>query len=731
MKFFLITIVLIFSFVQCSKTSTPPPLYPKIEKKEILDFFFNKKIKDPYRNIENINDTTVVNWLKKQEELATAILTNASKKTNLATAINSSIKEQSVTISNLQITYTNQYFYLKKYANDTLSKLFFRDGFNGKEILLYDPVNFTSSSSSSNYSINYIQPSWDALKVVIGFTKNDEEFSVLKILDVGSKKLLQGEAVNAFPNALGGVEWLPDNSGFIYTYIPIIQPLQKNYLFNAKAVICKIGQHSNKITPIFSRDTNPEINFKEESFPLVFLTNPKATILLGVNATGTSMYRDTYFASISDLVKNKVTWKPLFKKQDNITSLILGKNYLYYRTSKNATNFKICKTPLANPNFENPDILIEEDSTAVITDMAITNKGLFYVKTKNGVNAKLYFLDKNTKQSVVIPLPKPSGFINVKSKGYNYEDLWIEIEGWIHKKELYKYNYNSKLFEGHNLSPIQQYPELKDVMVEEIEVPSYDGVSIPLSIIYKKGTKKNNKNRLLINAYGAYEWSNSPYLYPYLLYWIKEGGMYAVAHVRGGGEKGEAWHKAGFKTTKPNSWKDLIACTEYFINHNYTTKDKIAVWGASAGGVCVGRAITERPDLYAAAIIRVGVLNAMRREFGSNGKNNTREYGTVKDSVEFEALYKMDAYQHIKNGIHYPAVYLTAGIKDSRVPFWQPAKFAARLQEASASKKPILLSVDFDGGHGFDASQYKKNKEVLNILTFALWQTGHPNYQPK
>ena len=172
--------------------------------------------------------------------------------------------------------------------------------------------------------------------------------------------------------------------------------------------------------------------------------------------------------------------------------------------------------------------------------------------------------------------------------------------------------------------------------------------------------------------------------------------------------------------------------TEYLINNNYTSKDKIVAWGTSAGGICIGRAITERPDLFSARVIRVGVLNVLRREFGINGKRNTKEYGTVKDSTEFKALFEMDAYHSVKKNTHYPALYLTAGLNDSRVPAWQPAKFAAKLQEYSNSNnKPILLDVDFNGGHGFEASSNKQNEELAKIMTFLFWQTGHPDYQPK
>ena len=333
---------------------------------------------------------------------------------------------------------------------------------------------------------------------------------------------------------------------------------------------------------------------------------------------------------------------------------------------------------MANPNFNKYETLVKEDSERVITDITITKQGLFYVKTKNGVEAKLYRLHKGNEK--IIPLPKSVGYISVLSKGVDYNDLWIETQGWTSKKERYKYNYKTKTFENANIVPVQKYPELDDVIVEEIEVPSHDGVMVPLSIIYKKGIQMNSNHPLFILGYGAYGISMSPHFRANMLHWLSNGGVYAVAHVRGGGEKGDAWHKGGFKTTKPNTWKDFIACTEYLIHQKYTSPKKIAIWSGSAGGILIGRAITERPDLFAVAIIRVGLLNSIRLEYQPNGQNNTKEFGTVNDSTEFKALYEMDAYHHIKDGVNYPAVYLTAGLNDARVPAWQPAKFTARMQ---------------------------------------------------
>ncbi len=707
--------------MQCQKNDNKKAI-PKIDKEEVVDQFFGKEVIDPYRNLEDLTDSIVINWLKSQKKLSNNIVNEINGKDDFLKKINSNKDKQSYTVSKLKVSSKNSLFYLKKITNEDNGKLYYKKDFLAKEVFLFDPNDF-NLGKGNKYSINYIQPSWDGSKIIIGLTKNDEEFSVFKILDFETKTLLSDIIYNALPNALGGADWLKDNSGFVYTYTPSINPKDKNYLLNAESVVYYLGE--NKITDIFSKKNNPEFEIGDEEYPIAHISQ-KSDYILGTIA-GASNHRDTYYQPISNLTTNN--WKLLYGKERKIESFAVEGNSLYYTTSENASNFKICKVSLTSPNFDKPEILVEENLNSVITDFVITKNGLFFVRTKNGVEAELYFLNKGIEEQVAIP--KPSGKINLISIGQNYQDLWIEIEGWLSKVERYVYDFKTKSFEREDLNPLKENTEFIDVIVEEIEIPSHDGVLVPLSIIYKKGIKKDNNNRLLINAYGAYKWTNSPYLYPYIKHWLEEGGVYATAHVRGGGEKGETWHKDGFKTTKANTWKDLIACTEYFIANDFTSKEKIAVWGTSAGGIGIGRAITERPDLFSIAIIRVGILNPLRLEFDAKGKFNLKEFGSVKDSIELRALLEMDPYHNIRDDVNYPALYLTAGMNDARVAAWQPAKFAARMQEATRSKKPVILDIDFDGGHGFGATTNKKNEELVNILSFAFWQTGHPDYQLK
>lgn len=235
----------------------------------------------------------------------------------------------------------------------------------------------------------------------------------------------------------------------------------------------------------------------------------------------------------------------------------------------------------------------------------------------------------------------------------------------------------------------------------------------------------------MMDSYGSFGISMRPSFSLRRLLWVMEGGIYAIAHVRGGGEKGDTWHKGGYKATKPNTWKDFISCAEFLIKNKYTSSKKIAIWSGSAGGILIGRAITDRPNLFTVAVVEFGSLNIIRSIVHANGDNIAKEFGSIKDPKEFKNLLEMDAYQHIKEKERYPATLLTAGLNDPRVPVWNTIKFGARLQKANTSNKPNFLLIDSESGHAKDDPKLKEFERYANILSFALWQTKHPDYQPK
>jgi prolyl oligopeptidase len=272
--------------------------------------------------------------------------------------------------------------------------------------------------------------------------------------------------------------------------------------------------------------------------------------------------------------------------------------------------------------------------------------------------------------------------------------------------------------------PVGKYDDLPGFTSKEVRVKSHDGVLVPLSIIYKVDIELDGSHPTLIRGYGSYGLSRGVRFNPLNIAWLERGGVLAVAHVRGGGECGKEWHLAGQKLNKPNTWKDFIACAEYLIEEGYTSPDRIAGQGGSAGGITIGRAITDRPDLFAAALINVGALDAIRFETTTNGVPNIPEFGTVKEKDGFRGLLEMSSYHHVKDGVEYPAVMLLHGMNDPRVEPWESAKMAARLQAATASNKPILFRVEYGSGHGIGSTRDQDLAETADEWAFLLWQFG-------
>jgi prolyl oligopeptidase len=272
--------------------------------------------------------------------------------------------------------------------------------------------------------------------------------------------------------------------------------------------------------------------------------------------------------------------------------------------------------------------------------------------------------------------------------------------------------------------------DYSQIEAEEVKAKSADGTMVPLSIIHKRGLALDGSHPTWLEGYGAYGITLDPGFQPTLLAFFERDGVFAVAHARGGGEYGEDWHVGGEKLTKQHTIDDMIAGARYLIEHKYTSAAHLAGEGTSAGGVTIGGSITQHPELFGAALIRVGDSDSLRSELMASGPENIPEFGTVKDPDGFKGLYAMDAYQHVKPDTSFPAVLLTTGVNDPRVAPWQAAKMTARLQASTNSGKPVLLRVDYDAGHGMGSTKSQREIELADEIAFLFWQLGVSGYQP-
>jgi prolyl oligopeptidase len=316
-----------------------------------------------------------------------------------------------------------------------------------------------------------------------------------------------------------------------------------------------------------------------------------------------------------------------------------------------------------------------------------------------------------------------AGAVDAFASDPQNDGVLLRLTGWIEAPQWYACDAGTNQVINTRLEPLNP-ADFSGITSVEVTAPGADGTPVPLSIIYKRDLKMDGSNPCLMEGYGAYGITIDPWFDATQLALLERGMVLAWAHVRGGGENGEDWHLAGQKLTKQNTISDFIACAEYLIKQGYTSPGKLALRGTSAGGITIGGALTQRPDLFALAIVNVGVVNVLRAEDEPNGAVNTPENGSVKDADGFKALYAMDAYQHVKDGIAYPTVLLITGANDPRVDPAELFKMTARLQAATSSKNPILLRVDADAGHGIGSSKTQRDLITADQAALLLSVAG-------
>ena len=699
-----------------------PPAPPE---KPVTDTYFGQTVVDPYRYMENLADPQVAVWMKAQADYARAQLDAIPGRDAILAKLHDFDQRKASRVYDLSITDNDVYFYLKQTPEDETGKLYIRQGYEGAEHLLFDPHLYRHEEKAT-YVISSLSPNDDGTKVAVAVAQSGSESSILLVIDATTGRLSPEEIDRCwFPSA----SWLPDGTAFLYNRLNSADVHDPDRELNSKVFLHRVGTHPSEDRLIFSRDTNPDLDLRPEEFPIVAYDKYSKELF----AVGSSVDRHVkaWYAPASALTSGSIPWKPLFTRDQEVLDFQTDADHVYAQVGKDTPNFKVVSMPLSDPDMGKATLVIPEDKDAPLTGWSLTSKGVYFARTRDGVKAEVYRIARAGDAPQELTLPFAAGSADISSKNFNFPDVWINISGWTHDFRRFRFNPDTGEFKLETLSSLAEFPEFANLTVDEVMVPSHDGVLVPLSIIHDKDLKLDGNAPTVIIGYGAYGMSMNPFFSPSWLNWTSYGGVFAIAHVRGGGELGDAWHMGGFKTTKPNTWKDLIACTEYLQKKGYTSPSKTAIWSGSAGGILVGRAMTERPDLYAAVIPEVGCMNTVRMENDPNGPVNIPEFGTMKKEDEAKALIEMDSYLHLKKGTKYPAVLVTAGMNDPRVIAWEPAKFFARLETCDASGNSILFRLDYGAGHGMGNTKSKDFEERADWMSWALQQLGVPQFQQK
>ncbi len=725
--FLLITLIVTAELGAQQSNEATPPVAPV---RNVSDGYYGTTIVDPYRYMEDFQTPQVQSWLKAQDTFARrALLAIPARDTMLKRIVELNRDVVQGEIWNVHRRANGLYIYLKRLPDEGVAKLYMRQGDSGPERLLLDPKSIKVSSENAKRGaseITFYSTSGDlkylAVTIVCGGAEVDAE---VHVIEVSSGR----ETGDVIPQAFANAAWLPDNRSFMCSHLrklPPVAPAAEIYR-KVRSYLHVLGTDPSQDSAVFGDGVVSSIPVDPDNNAFV-LSRPGWNYVVGVIQTGVTPATEFYIAKAAEIGSPNIIWRRIAAFSDKISEVALHGDEVYALSFKDSPRYKLLKTDAGNPNIASAEVCVPE-SKAVLQSLGIARDAV-YVGAMNGGVGQILRMEFGNKGSPHLIDSRSGEQLYLADSNLQNDGILAFTGSWIKARSIVAYDPKTDHLSDTGLQPAGKYDAPQKLTVEELLIPSHDGTLVPLSVIHRKNLNRDGTNPTLLTGYGAYGTSLDARFDKTLLAWYERGGISAVCHVRGGGEFGEAWHLAGKESTKPNTWRDFIACGEYLVQHKYTSPARLAIQGGSAGGILIGRALTERPDLWAAALIDVGASDMLRFETTANGAGNVAEFGNTKTKAGFDALYAMSPYHHIRDHTPYPAILLTTGINDSRIDPWHVAKMAARLQAASSSGKPILLRIDFAGGH-FGSTADEREQDVADMCSFLLWQLRVPEFQPK
>ncbi|QSQ24512.1 S9 family peptidase [Pyxidicoccus parkwayensis] len=701
-----------------NRSTLPPPLQvPTSPREPVVDDYFGTKVVDPYRWMEDRDAPRFVDWLQRQDAYARAVLGAIPGRDRLLERLQAHSAGGSVVRGVRQAG--GRVFYLKRNPGDDALKLYVLLTPEGPERRLVDPA-----LAGGAMSIDYFRPSPDGRRVAYGLSEGGSEQSVLHILEVDGGEHAP-ETIDRTPYA--EPSWRPDGTGFYYNRLAEHTEgmAEAEKYLHSRAWLHQVGTPPERDVPVLGTGVAGSPALQPVDSPYVQATAGSEHVLAMISH-GADAAMSVFVARANPGAGYH--WKKVADAADGVTAAALHGDELYLLTRKDAPRFKVLQVDANAPDLARARTVVP-CSERVIQDIAVAADGLYLSELDGGLGRlRRYGFSTRTLTEISLPL---EGAVRGPVTEPARAGALVGLQNWI-TPESWRYVDDS----GQSVSTRIVAPwnvDTSPYLVEEVRARSWDGTLIPLSIVRRRDARLDASSPVWLTAYGAYGVSMTPsfsgvYGTSRLMPLVEDGGMYAVCHVRGGGEYGDAWRLAGAQENKPNSYKDLLACADHLIARGYTRPSALALEGASAGGIVVGMALTARPDLFKVVFSRVGDNNPLRLEQGADGPIVAAEFGSTRTQAGFRALYAIDPTQHVRAGTAYPAVMLTTGFNDARVPPWQPGKLAAHLQAATASGHPVILRVEFEGGH-VASSGARSLAEHADMLAFFYAQLGRTDAQ--
>ncbi|HET6431753.1 prolyl oligopeptidase family serine peptidase [Dyella sp.] len=676
-------------------------------KVAVVDHAFGLTLPDPYRWMEGQKNPEFLAWLTAQGEATRASLDALPTLDRWRSTLR---QASAVGVRNQQpVRFGDRVFFVRSSGSQS-GVLMVREA-DGREHTVLDPS--THDDASGKASITTFSPSPDGTRVAVNIDHGGNELSRITVLDTAS-----GEPTGDNVGVVWGeveARWLPDGSGFTYTQMnptpPAGDPMQ-----GMRARLHVLGQAASGDALLLAAGDGEGANaaFAMGANEFLEINAGASSPWAMAAAFGAQRERRVCVAPRAQALVTGAAWRCLAAFSDEVLGQALHENTLYALSVHGHPNGRLLAIDLAQPNasLRTAREVMGEQAQGVIEAMAAARDGL-YVKRMTDNRDSVERIDYATGKATPVPLPYRGG-AQWFSAQPDTDGLVYTLQSWDRPRVTYAYRGGKTIDLG--LGETSPVPH-DGIVVEETEVTSADGTRVPLTVLHREGIARDGGNRTLVYGYGGYGLSIQPSFRPDVLAWVNAGNVAAIAHVRGGGERGDAWHRAGKGPLKHKGVEDFVACADALVAAGYSRAENVALNAGSMGGLIVGGAVARFPQHMGAAVIQVGMLNPVRLLQGVNGASQIAEVGDPRTEAGMKALAAMDPYQHIRDHVAYPAVLMSVGLNDGRVPTWETGKFAARLRAARSNGRPVWIRTDALAGHGTE-SMDAEALESADIFAF-------------
>jgi prolyl oligopeptidase len=671
--------------------------YPHTAPRQTVDILHGEEISDPYRWLEDGDAAETREWTAHQNAFTEAYLGAVPGRQRIRQRL-----EQLLSIGVLGAPQpaAGRYFYLRRDGTQNQPVLYWREGVEGEDQVAVDP---NALSSAGTTALDWFYPSRDGRLLAYGLSENGSEESVLQVLEVSRGRHLSDRIPHMRAASLA---WLPDSSGFYYTRYPAAGEVPEGEEHYHRAIYYhRLGSDPSSDALVFKPD-------QKEYWPGVSVS-PDGRWLI-INVARTFDQTDLYLQDITaggPLV-------PLAKDLPAFFEAEIAHGWIFIRTNLEAPTYRIYRVEPSQPDRERWREIVPPRKNAVLESVTIAADRLALGYLEDA-SSRLELTDLAGRLIERVVLPGLGSLFGVSAE-WSGKEIFYGFSSYTVPPTVYRIDLTTGSSELWRRVAADIDPSR--FVVRQVSYPSRDGTPVSMFLVHSVDLQLTGNNPTYLTGYGGFNISMTPAFSRSLLLWLEHGGIVAVPNIRGGGEYGESWHQAGMLANKQNSFDDFIGAAEWLIRERYTRPERLAAAGGSNGGLLVGSALTQRPDLFRAVLVQVPLLDMLRYHRFLIARLWIPEYGTADDPTQFQWLRAYSPYHRVREGVAYPAVLLATAESDTRVDPMHARKMAARLQAASSAERPILLRLESKAGHGAGKPLTKVLDELTDSWTFVFSQ---------